>query len=160
MKNDKNQDYTCLMLLAEIREVCGDNGKRMQPELVKYIGELYEIAKKVIDINKMNTLDGVSQGIEELAIHVKNVLELRDKPTKEVLTSELTKEDDEINYVVHYKWQEGAELFFDKLMIKGFKIRDKNCLDKLEQRLTTILSNTGMREENLATVQITGVTQL
>lgn len=77
-------------------------------------------------------------------------MRLRDEPT----------EDDEVNYVVCYKWQEGAELFFDKLMIKEFKIKDNNCLDKLENRLKTILSNRGMEEENLATVQITGITQL
>lgn len=29
-----------LSLLADIRKACGDNGKRMQPELVEFIGEL------------------------------------------------------------------------------------------------------------------------
>ena len=29
-----------LGLLADIREACGDNGKRMQPELVEYIREI------------------------------------------------------------------------------------------------------------------------
>lgn len=82
MNVDKNEDYTCLMLLAEIREACGDNGKRMQPELVNYIRELYKIAKKVIDIDKTNTLDGVSQEFELLAIHVKNVLKISNE-TKE-----------------------------------------------------------------------------
>lgn len=29
-----------LMLIADIREACGDNGKRMHDELVEYIREL------------------------------------------------------------------------------------------------------------------------
>ena len=32
--------WSMLGLLADIREACGDNGKRMQPELVEYIREL------------------------------------------------------------------------------------------------------------------------
>jgi len=63
-------------------------------------------------------------------------------------------------YVVHYKWQEGAELFFNRLMIEGFRIKDKDDLEQIEERLLRILSNTGMEEENLSTVQITGITQL
>lgn len=138
-----------LRLLAEIREACGDNEKRMQPELVNYIGELYEIAKKVIDIDKRNTLNGVSKGVEELATHVKRVLE-----------KEIKNEDHEINYAVCYKWQEGGELFFDRMVISDFEVKDKDFLDKIENRLRVILSNTGMEDENLATVQITGITRL
>jgi len=72
----------------------------------------------------------------------------------------LEKDGDETNYVVHYKWQEGSELFFNRLLLKGFAIKDENDLTKLENGLLTVLSNCGMEEENLATVQITGITQL
>jgi hypothetical protein len=70
------------------------------------------------------------------------------------------KEQPENNYVVCYKWQEGAELFFDRMFISSFEVKDNNFLDKLENKLRVILSNTGMEEENLATVQITGIIQL
>ena len=69
-------------------------------------------------------------------------------------------EENEVDYVVHYKWNEGAELFFNREIIKDFAIKDKDALQKLENRLCIILSNCGMEEENLATVQITGITQL
>ena len=69
-------------------------------------------------------------------------------------------EDGQFNYVVHYKWQEGAELFFNREIIKDFAIKDEDALSKLENRLCVILSNCGMEEERLATVQVTGITQL
>ena len=75
-------------------------------------------------------------------------------------TDLLDLDDDQVNYVVHYKWQEGAELFFNREIIKDFAIKDEDALGKLENRLLTILSNCGMEEEQLATVQITGITQL
>lgn len=34
------------VLLAEIRAACGDNGVRMQPELVEHIGEVYRDAQR------------------------------------------------------------------------------------------------------------------
>lgn len=72
----------------------------------------------------------------------------------------LALDDDQTDYVVHYKWQEGAELFFNREIIKDFTIKNEDALTKLENRLCVILSNCGMEEEQLATVQITGITQL
>ena len=43
----KNEEMACIKLLAEIRFACGDNGKRMQDELVQYIAELYRQAESV-----------------------------------------------------------------------------------------------------------------
>jgi len=43
----KNEEMTCIKLLADIRQACGDNGKRMQDELVQYIAELYLKAESV-----------------------------------------------------------------------------------------------------------------
>ena len=79
--------------------------------------------------------------------------------TEKLETSPITVES-EVNYVVHYKWQEGAELFFNREIIKDFAIKDEDALTKLENRLLTVLSNCGMEEEQLATVQITGISQL
>ena len=42
----KNEEMACIKLLAEIRFACGDNGKRMQDELVQY-AELYRQAESV-----------------------------------------------------------------------------------------------------------------
>ena len=38
--DDPNTVANLLVLLAQIREAAGDNGKRMQPELVEYIREM------------------------------------------------------------------------------------------------------------------------
>jgi len=43
----KNEEMTCIKLLADIRQACGDDGKRMQDELVQYIAELYRQAESV-----------------------------------------------------------------------------------------------------------------
>jgi hypothetical protein len=43
----KNEEMTCIKLLADIRQACGDDGKRMQDELVQYIAELYRQAERV-----------------------------------------------------------------------------------------------------------------
>ena len=40
----RTQNASLLSLLADIRAACGDNGKRMQDELVAYIGELEQDA--------------------------------------------------------------------------------------------------------------------
>ena len=45
--SDQNEEMACIKLLAEIRFACGDNGKRMQDELVQYIAELYRQAESV-----------------------------------------------------------------------------------------------------------------
>lgn len=51
--------------------------------------------------------------------------------------------------------------FFNREIIKYFAIKDEGrSLAKLENRLCVILSNCGMEEEQLATVQIIGITQL
>ena len=42
----KNEEMTCIKLLADIRQACGDDGKRMQDELVQY-AELYRQAESV-----------------------------------------------------------------------------------------------------------------
>jgi len=43
----KNEEMTCIKLLADIRQACGDDGQRMQDELVQYIAELYLKAESV-----------------------------------------------------------------------------------------------------------------
>ena len=43
----KNEEMACIKLLADIRQACGDDGKRMQDELVQYITELYRQAESV-----------------------------------------------------------------------------------------------------------------
>jgi len=73
---------------------------------------------------------------------------------------EQEKEKDQVNYVVHYKWQEGAELFFNRLIIKSCGIKDEDGVNKLEGKLITILHNDGMEEELLSTVVLTGLMQL
>ena len=45
--SDQNEEMACIKLLADIRQACGDNGKRMQDELVQYIAELYLKAESV-----------------------------------------------------------------------------------------------------------------
>ena len=42
----KNEEIACIKLLADIRQACGDDGKRMQDELVQY-AELYRQAESV-----------------------------------------------------------------------------------------------------------------
>ena len=37
---DAAQEHACVKLVADIRFACGDNGRRMQPELVEFIREL------------------------------------------------------------------------------------------------------------------------
>jgi len=44
--SDQNEEMTCIKLLADIRQACGDDGKRMQDELVQY-AELYRQAESV-----------------------------------------------------------------------------------------------------------------
>ena len=43
----KNEEMACIKLLADIRQAFGDNGNRMQDELVQYITELYRQAESV-----------------------------------------------------------------------------------------------------------------
>ena len=45
--SDQNEEMACIKLLADIRQACGDDGKRMQDELVQYIAELYRQAERV-----------------------------------------------------------------------------------------------------------------
>ena len=45
--SDQNEEMACIKLLADIRQACGDDGKRMQGELVEYIAELYRKAERV-----------------------------------------------------------------------------------------------------------------
>lgn len=45
-KDAGQSDMAMLMLLAKIREACGDFGKRMQDELVTYIAQQHEDAKR------------------------------------------------------------------------------------------------------------------
>ena len=40
------REDACVALVADIRFACGDNGKRMQPELVEFIRELAEDAER------------------------------------------------------------------------------------------------------------------
>ena len=47
------REDACVALVADIRFACGDNGKRMQPELVEYIRELasgYERMKDALEM--------------------------------------------------------------------------------------------------------------
>ena len=39
--NLQQENTSLLSLIADIRQACGDNGKRMHGELVQYIAELY-----------------------------------------------------------------------------------------------------------------------
>jgi hypothetical protein len=41
------REDACVALVADIRFACGDNGKRMQPELVEFIRELAEDAERM-----------------------------------------------------------------------------------------------------------------
>lgn len=41
------QESACVALVADIRFACGDNGKRMQPELVEFIRGLAEDARRL-----------------------------------------------------------------------------------------------------------------
>ena len=41
------REDACVSLVADIRFACGDNGKRMQPELVEFIRELAEDAERL-----------------------------------------------------------------------------------------------------------------
>ena len=41
------REDACVALVADIRFACGDNGKRMQPELVEFIRELAEDAERL-----------------------------------------------------------------------------------------------------------------
>jgi len=45
--NNFDEEMACIKLLADIRQACGDDGKRMQGELVEYIAELYRKAERV-----------------------------------------------------------------------------------------------------------------
>ena len=45
--SDQNEKMACIKLLADIRQAFGDNGNRMQDELVQYITELYRQAESV-----------------------------------------------------------------------------------------------------------------
>ena len=40
------QQFSALMLVARIREALGDNGKRMQDELIEYCKELAKMAEQ------------------------------------------------------------------------------------------------------------------
>jgi len=45
--SDQNEEMACIKLLADIRQACGDDGQRMQGDLVEYIAELYRKAESV-----------------------------------------------------------------------------------------------------------------
>ena len=58
----KNEEMTCIKLLADIRQACGDNGKRMQDELVQYIAELYRQAESVEHLqDRVSYLEAVKE---------------------------------------------------------------------------------------------------
>lgn len=44
-EDDESDLFQLLDLLADIRAACGDNGQRMQPEMVRYIGDLRKKAE-------------------------------------------------------------------------------------------------------------------
>ena len=45
--SDQNEEMACIKLLADIRQACGDDGQRMQGDLVEYIAELYRKSESV-----------------------------------------------------------------------------------------------------------------
>jgi hypothetical protein len=45
-ERDALREDACVALVADIRFACGDNGKRMQPELVEFIRQLARDAEK------------------------------------------------------------------------------------------------------------------
>lgn len=50
---EATREGACVALVADIRFACGDNGKRMQPELVEFIRELasgYERMKDALEM--------------------------------------------------------------------------------------------------------------
>jgi hypothetical protein len=60
--SDQNEEMTCIKLLADIRQACGDNGKRMQDELVQYIAELYLKAESVEHLqHRVSYLEAVKE---------------------------------------------------------------------------------------------------
>lgn len=59
------QRDACLMLVADIRFACGDNGKRMQPELVEFIRGLAEDAAKWRALDAAATGEVVEVGDDE-----------------------------------------------------------------------------------------------
>ena len=56
------------------------------------------------------------------------------------------KEENPVHYVVHYKWQDGSELFFNRLFVKSSSVNNEDDLKTLEDRLITMLFNYGMEE--------------
>ena len=60
--SDQNEEMACIKLLAEIRFACGDDGKRMQDELVQYIAELYRKAERVEHLqDRVNYLEALKE---------------------------------------------------------------------------------------------------
>ena len=60
--SDQNEEMECIKLLAEIRFACGDDGKRMQDELVQYIAELYRQAERVKHLqDRVSYLEAVKE---------------------------------------------------------------------------------------------------
>jgi len=60
--SDQNEEMTCIKLLADIRQACGDDGKRMQDELVQYIAELYRQAERVKHLqDRVSYLEAVKE---------------------------------------------------------------------------------------------------
>ena len=45
--NNFDEEMACIKLLADIRQACGDDGQRMQGDLVEYIAELYRKSESV-----------------------------------------------------------------------------------------------------------------
>ena len=66
--SDQNEKMACIKLLADIRQACGDDGKRMQEELVQYIAELYSQAESVEHLqDRVSYLEAVKEQDEWLA---------------------------------------------------------------------------------------------
>lgn len=50
------REDACVALVADIRFACGDNGKRMQPELVEFIRDLAEDAERYRWLRAQNVI--------------------------------------------------------------------------------------------------------
>lgn len=56
----KDDEHTAAALLSKIRWACGDNGKRMQPELVEFIGTMAKEAERYRFLRRRHVREWVS----------------------------------------------------------------------------------------------------